>query len=91
MAQNAIYQKERLDGLGIIEMIYSIIQAEEQCISLKKLAVNGEDLLELGIPKGKQVGFILNKLLKLVIDSPELNIKDFLLKEAIKIKKSDLL
>ncbi len=88
-AQSGLQQTLRLESLKSISEIYCKIQAENQCISLKKLAVNGEDLLASGIQKGKQIGIILNKLLKLVIDNPELNNKELLLRYAIDMKNSD--
>lgn len=44
-----------------------------ECTSLKELAVNGRDLIELGCPTGSAVGKLLNVLLKRVLDDPALN------------------
>ena len=52
---------------------------EKQCYSLKDLNINGNDLLNLGIHKGKEIGIILEKLLLIVLDNPELNCKEKLL------------
>ena len=52
--------------------------------SLKDLAVSGNDLISLGIPKGKKIGEILKKLLDLVIDGEIPNDKDILLSYAVK-------
>lgn len=43
------------------------ILTEDICYSLKSLAVNGNDIMELGIPKGTEIGRILNRLLDEVI------------------------
>ena len=40
---------------------------EENCFSVKDLAVNGSDLMELGM-KGREIGDCLKKLLELVMD-----------------------
>jgi tRNA nucleotidyltransferase (CCA-adding enzyme) len=56
-----------------------------ECITLKSLAVNGGDLLKLGIPKGPAIGEILKKLLDYVIDGRVRNEKAHLLAEAKKI------
>jgi len=40
---------------------------QQQCFSLKDLAVNGRDLIAIGIPEGNIVGKVLNHLLDLVI------------------------
>ncbi|MGB8656360.1 MAG: CCA tRNA nucleotidyltransferase [Candidatus Zixiibacteriota bacterium] len=50
---------------------------------LKDLAVNGSDIMStLNIPPSPLVGQILNYLLEMVLDDPELNQKETLLKEA---------
>ena len=54
------------------------IQAENSCLSLKDLAVNGHDLAALGL-KGKAIGETLNKLLNLVIEEEVPNEKEALL------------
>jgi len=59
--------------------IREILQ-ERPPVSLKDLAVNGKDLIKLGYKEGKELGKILKKLLKIVIDRPELNKKKILLK-----------
>lgn len=58
--------------------IFEQIIARGDCVSLKQLALNGTDLQELGIPKGKQIGMILSKLLEVVMISPEKNQKEIL-------------
>ena len=61
---------------------------ENQPLLIKDLAINGKDLMNLGIIQGKEVGVILNKLLEIVLESPEMNEREVLLKEAgILIKK----
>lgn len=48
-----------------IEKIYNTIK--DDCYSLDKLNINGYDLIEIGIKSGKDIGNILNYLLRLVI------------------------
>lgn len=55
-----------------------IIETKEP-IAVNQLAINGHDLIELGIKPGKRMGEILNELLQLVMDKPEMNTKDKLL------------
>ena len=54
----------------------------DQPMTLKDLKINGEDLMNLGIPKGPELGRILNQLLEMVIDYPTLNDRETLLKQA---------
>lgn len=54
------------------------IRAEDACLSLKDLAVNGRDLMALGL-KGREVGNTLNALLEQVLDENLPNEKEALL------------
>ena len=44
------------------------ILAEEGALTLKSLQISGHDLMELGIPAGKTMGSVLNRLLELVLE-----------------------
>ena len=60
------------------EQVYKIIK-EKQPLTIKDLAVNGYDLIKIGIQPGVQMGQILNYLLEKVLTKPELNTKENLL------------
>ena len=49
------------------------------CVKVADLAVNGADLAAIGIPKGREMGNVLNALLAEVMKDPDLNTKDALL------------
>jgi len=51
-----------------------IIEFKEP-IAVNQLAINGNDLIELGIKPGKRMGEILNELLQFVMEHPEANNK----------------
>ena len=55
------------------------ILKEDGAYSLKDLAVNGKDLMALGIPAGKCLGLVLHDLLETVLDDPAQNTKETLL------------
>ncbi|MCL2276857.1 MAG: HD domain-containing protein [Treponema sp.] len=59
--------------------------AGDHAFSLKDLAVNGSDLMEIGVPAGKMLGVILKELLETVLDDPAQNTKEALLLIAKKI------
>lgn len=63
--------------------ILTCIIDEAQCFNLKHLAINGTDLINAGIPEGRQIGRILNKLLDLVIDGTIQNQREPLLELAL--------
>ncbi len=58
---------------------------EPNVLSLKDLAVNGQDLILIGIPKGKQIGYVLSELLQVTLDDPTMNKKESLLLIAKKL------
>ncbi len=58
---------------------WEVITREEQCVSLKKLAVTGSDLIAAGMKPGKEIGNTLNALLELGLENPEKNTKQTLL------------
>lgn len=60
-------------------------QQKKSALSLKSLAVNGKDLMEAGIPGGKELGTILNELFETVLEDPAQNKKDTLMAIAKKI------
>ena len=59
--------------------LWEEVEADGDCISLKTLAVNGGDLMEAGVEKGKAIGETLAWLLDMVLENPELNKKEILL------------
>ncbi len=65
--------------LNAIRRLSAEIQAENACLHLKDLAVNGRDLMAIGIPAGKRLGETLNHLLDQVIDEQLPNEREALL------------
>lgn len=78
-AQNCRYYKERHDKIKLAKNIFDKVIAENNCFKLKDLAVNGRDLMDIGIKDGRLIGKTLNELLERVIENPELNNKKKLL------------
>jgi len=58
------------------------IIADGDCLTLKELAVDGQMLMEIGVPKGKELGKLLSLLLDFVHQNPERNQKNILLEKA---------
>ncbi|MDO5409079.1 MAG: CCA tRNA nucleotidyltransferase [Lachnospiraceae bacterium] len=72
--------EETMKELNQIEAFYQEIQENKECTSLKMLAVTGKDLIEAGMKPGKELGETLERLLQHVLENPEDNQKDVLLK-----------
>lgn len=74
---------ETLEQLDEISQMAEEIRRRGDCISLKMLAVTGNDLIQAGMKPGKQLGETLNRLFELVLENPELNQKELLLKNVL--------
>ncbi len=57
----------------------SDVRSRDMALKVTDLKVNGNDLKEIGIVDGKEIGRVLSALLEKVIDDPMLNTKDSLL------------
>lgn len=79
MAQSEYLREEKLQNIREMEMCYQDILEKKECVSLKDLAVSGSDLIADGMQPGKEIGMVLNKLLEMVIENPNLNTKETLL------------
>lgn len=87
----AAYEKCIGNDITDVRRMYDIcnmIFERGDCVSLKNLAITGRELIAMGVPAGRQMGEILNSLLMLVLDNPQLNDREQLSKEALKILNS---
>lgn len=80
--QKPDYEPERIEKVNNIEELLEEVLQEDECFSLKDLAVNGKDLMSIGYKSSKELGNTLNDLLQLVIDGECPNEKEKLLQEA---------
>jgi tRNA nucleotidyltransferase (CCA-adding enzyme) len=80
LAQSMYLRDDKIRNLDGVEALYREIVDAGQCVSLKSLAVSGRDLIDAGMEPGKAIGAKLQELLELVIEYPELNTKEELLK-----------
>lgn len=81
LSQSMYKREEKEEGLRQITEIYHQILEEKECICLKDLAVNGSDLIALGMKPGRQIGDTLKQLFDLVLEDPSCNTKEFLLSQ----------
>lgn len=78
MAQAIAIQEERLMRLSALEARLERILTEQDCFSLRQLAVNGNDVMKLGIA-GRQIGNALQFALQSVIEERVVNDREALL------------
>ena len=97
----ALFELRRADNIGsgaraprmyALDQLWLRVQEEivrANAFSPRDLKVNGTDLMqELGIPQGPEVGRIIGELFERVLDDPELNTRESLLRLAREIHGS---
>lgn len=75
--------KNRAERLREVSELFTVLDDvinQQACFSLKDLAVNGGDLIAVGMKPGKEIGAVLNQMLELVLNDECANDKDALLK-----------
>jgi tRNA nucleotidyltransferase (CCA-adding enzyme) len=77
-AQSGYHREEKYELLERYEHRYYQVLDQKDCLSLKQLDIDGGDLIALGVPKGPRIGEILNSLLRIVVDEPSKNKKEYL-------------
>ena len=80
LAQSEYRKIEKLVNLERVHQVYDEILKRKDCISLKNLQVTGKDLIAAGMEPGKKIGEILNQMLEDVLETPEHNEREYLLK-----------
>ena len=85
-AQSDYQREEKQEHLRRMQEDYEAVIASGACLTLKGLAVNGKDLIGIGMQAGRGLGDILQKLLEEVLEEPQHNTKEFLLGEVRRIQ-----
>ena len=75
LVNNLIELRERIE----------ILHNKNDALSMKDLKLNGEKLKALGIPAGRDMGFILKNLMECVLDDPEQNTEEKLSEIALNL------
>lgn len=83
-AGTVAYLHAFLGGKDISALLLTVMR-EGFCSSIAELAINGSDLMALGY-SGKQIGKTLEALFEIVLEKPEMNEKESLIKEALRLK-----
>ena len=74
-----------LDRCDSVAAMLEQFRQEDACLQLRDLAINGDDLIELGIAPGPQLGEYLNRLFEMVLDETLPNDRESLLTAAKEI------
>jgi tRNA nucleotidyltransferase (CCA-adding enzyme) len=82
LAQAPTKTGEKLQKLEQIRGIFEKIVANGDSLSIKGLAISGDDLMGLGMKQGKDIGRVLQSLFEFVLDNPQSNKKEVLVEMA---------
>lgn len=82
-AKKAFYESRmeasKLEDVRLTEALYEEITEAGDCITLKQLAVTGNDIKAANLAEGKRIGELLGYLLNMVHEDPAKNEKEMLL------------
>lgn len=84
--QSDYRREEKIANIKRVEALYQEIMEEKSCLTVKELALNGTDLIQMGMKPGKEIGYILDRLLQAVLDEPTLNTREKLTELVQRIK-----
>ena len=78
-AQSDYHKEQKEQVLNETKRLFEEIIEEKNCLSIKELKINGKDLMDMGVPQGKEIGEILSWLLDQVLERPVLNERETLI------------
>ena len=81
MGSKGTGEEQDFDQFRRIRALLEEIRAENACLTLRDLAVNGKDMMALGL-RGAEIGKALNALLDAVLDERVPNHREALLRYA---------
>ena len=79
LAQSGFKREEKLAYLASLRTLYDRILEERDCLSLRDLAVHGNDLITAGMEPGREIGRLLEEMLQDVICEPSHNDRAYLM------------
>ena len=80
-AKSTFKQEMKFERIRKVNEVYLEILGRGECLSLKQLKINGNDLVKEGI-RGKEVGDILESALAMVLKDQSMNDRELLLQYA---------
>lgn len=80
-AQSEYRLEEKRQKIDAWKSIYRRILEEKNCLTLRDLAVSGQDLIAAGVQPGREIGVLLRRMLEDVLQYPNHNTREYLLKQ----------
>lgn len=90
-SHSTVNQDERASAYHTVCAIAYRVVHEQQCFTIKQLAINGKDLIDIGFNEGPAIGKILRHLLNKVLDGDIENEYEALMEEIDRHLKGELL
>lgn len=87
LGQNPAVHQTKLLYIEQVQALYQEILDRGDCLSLKRLAVTGSDLIGDGMKPGKGLGEMLAALLDEVLTDPDKNDREYLLNRSRKLRR----
>ncbi len=79
LAQSEFNREQKLADIDRFEELVNEIFAQQECVKKSDLAINGRDIIALGVSQGPAIGQIMQTIFERVVDEPELNERETLL------------
>lgn len=74
--QSDYQREEKIAYVKQLQSMFCEMQKTNICLTRQQLAIDGKDLMEMGLPQGKEIGRILQALFERVLEEPERNTKE---------------
>lgn len=87
LAQNPVFHAQSLEENEKGRQILEEIERTQTCFGIKDLAINGSDLIAIGMTPSGDIGRILELLLDEVMEEKTVNSKDVLLERAEELRR----
>lgn len=84
-APNRSKSLEKYNEAVALETIIQNIDPRNECLTIKDLALDGNDIIAFGVQPGPIIGMVLKELLDMVLDEKIANEKAYLEKQALRI------
>lgn len=84
LAQSMYKREEKLALVDYYEEQYQKCLEEQTCLAKKDMAINGSDLIAMGMKQGKDIGVVIDQLFEEILEDPTLNEREKLIELAHK-------
>ena len=85
LGQSTYQREQKMSLVDYYEAQYQECMKEKTCLTKKDMAINGSDLIAMGMKQGRAVGEVIDQLFEMVLDTPALNEKEKLTELAHKL------